>query len=200
MKKLSFRTLVLRQIIRHGASLRAPFLFLLVICSVQGCSQSETPVAPFPVPNPRPSITSRLGISVQDGSGVNSVKVRSIWIIGNIGCAPIHPISGAAITRQVAVDEKVEKMGSGYMATIIDDRFLPGKCDWQRGGYQVLFMRDSQVLANTGASDAELDASGKLELTCIPPPHIPLCDLRSKEVFDRSHFKNVFNATLEAIK
>lgn len=200
MKRSSFRTLILGQVIRHGSSLRTPFLFLLAICSVQGCGQSVIPVAPFPVPNPHPSFTSRLSVSVQDGSGVNGVKVRSIWIIGNIGCAPIHPISGAAITRQVVVDEKIEKMGSGYMATIINDRFLPGKCDWQRGGYQVLFMRDSQVLANTGASNAELDASGKLDLTCMPPPQIPLCDLRSNEAFDRAHFKNVFNATLETVK
>jgi len=137
---------------------------------------------------------------VQDGSGVNNVEVNSIWTVGNIGCAPIQPISGAAIVKQVEAKEKVEKVGSDYLATIVDDRFLPDKCRWLGGAYEVRLMHDNQLLSVTGGGPSQFDASGKLELTCTPPPSVPVCDMRAREAFDRSHFNGVFNVTLELMK
>lgn len=185
-----------------AAAAASPWLASLLICAVSVLSSCANPPAPAPTPtpNPHPQKTSQLKISVQDGSGVNNVEVESIWTVGNIGCAPIHPVSGAAIVKQVEVKEKVEKVGSYYVATIVDDRFLPDKCRWLGGAYGIRFMHDNHVLSGTGAGPNEFDSSGKLELTCIPPPHIALCELRAKEAFDRSHFKGVFNATVELVK
>ena len=177
-----------------------PLLLMGMACALQGCSQHAQAPAPSPTPNPHPQKTSQLKISVQDGSGVNNVEVNSIWTVGNIGCAPIQPWSGAAIVKQVEVTEKVDKVGSDYVATIVDDRFLPDKCRWLGGAYEIHFMRDNHLFSGTGAGPNQLDASGKLELTCIPPPHFALCELRAKEAFDRSHFKGVFNATVELVK
>jgi hypothetical protein len=146
-------------------------------------------------------VASHLKISVEDGSGVNNVEVKSLWTVGDIGCSPKHPISGAAIVKQLDENERVEKVGPEYIAEIIEDRFFPGKCKWSVGGWEIRFMHNSHVLSVGGASSNEFDATGKLELTCIPPPDTPpLCGLRSDESFDKSHFKGVFNATLERVK
>lgn len=177
-----------------------PWLLISMACALQGCHWPAPPPAPSPTLNPHPQKTSQLKISVQDGSGVNNVEVKTIWAVGNIGCAPIHPISGAAIVKQVVVNEKVKWTGSHYVATIIDDRFLPGKCGWVGDTYQVIFRHDDRLLADGGGGPSNFGGDGRIELTCIPPPHIPLCELRSKEGFDRSHFQGVFNATLEITK
>lgn len=178
-----------------------PPLSVCMTCALQACSWPASPPAPSPTPNPHPQKTSQLKISVQDGAGVNNVEVESLWTVGNIGCAPIHPVSGAAIVKQVEVKEKVEKVGSYYVATIVDDRFLPDKCKWLGGAYGIRFMHDNHVLSSTGAGPNEFDGSGKLELTCTPPPDDPpTCFLRNKELFLRSHFQGVFNATVELVK
>ncbi len=180
-----------------------PSLFIVMACALQGCDFGPAPApapAPSPTPNPHPQKTSQLKISVQDGSDVNDVEVKSIWTVGNIGCAPIQPISGAAIVKQVAVKEEVEHVGSYYIATIVDDRFLPNKCRWLGGAYGIRLMRDNHLLAKTGAGPNDFDASGKLELTCIPPPGLSVCTSRAREAFDRIHFHGVFNVTLELMK
>jgi len=186
----------------RGASWRSLIRWLLIsmTCALQGCHWPASPPAPSPTPNPHPHQTSHLKISVQEGSEVNNVEVSSIWTVGNIGCAPIDPISGAAMVKQIEVKEKVEKFGSDYIATVVDDRFLPDKCRWLGGAYEIHFMHDNQLLTVTGAGPNEFDASGKLELTCSPSPPDPECDMRAREVFDRSHFHNVFNVTLELMK
>jgi len=186
-----------------GASQRwlTSSLLIVMACALQGCGNwPASPPAPSPTPNPHPQKTSHLKISVQDGSGVNNVEVNSVWTVGNIGCAPIHPVSGAAIVKQVEVQEKVEKVGSYYLATVVDDRFLPDKCRWLGGAYEMHFMHDDHLLSVTGAGPNQFDASGKLELTCTPPPSVPVCDIRAREAFDRSHFHGVFNVTLELMK
>lgn len=178
-----------------------PSLLICLMCTLQGCNWPATPPAPSPTPNPRPQVTSRLKISVENGSGVTNVKVSSIWTVGDIGCAPINRISGAAIVKQIVTDEKVEKVGSQYVATIADDRFLLDECKWLGGAYEISFMHDDYVLSSTGVGPNEFDASGRLELTCTPPPdNPPTCFLRNKEAFLRSHFHGVFNATLEKVK
>jgi len=170
-------------------------------CILQGCSWPATPSAPDPTPNPHPRVTSHLRITVQEGSDVNNVEVKSLWNVGNIGCAPTHPISGAAMVKQVNVNERVEKVGSKYVATIVDDRFITDKCKWFIGGWEVRFMHNNIFLAAGGASLNELNSTNELELTCTPKPATyPICDLRNNESFDRSHFKGVFNATLETTK
>jgi hypothetical protein len=182
-------------------ALRRWFMLLVMACTLQGCGNwPASPPAPSPTPNPHPQKTSHLKISVEDGSGVNNVGVNSVWTVGNIGCAPIHPVSGAAMVKQVEVKENVEKVGSDYLATIVNDRFLPDKCRWLGGAYEVHLMHDNQLISVTGAGPNQFDASGKFELTCTPPSAQSICDLRSREAFDRSHFHGVFNVTLELMK
>jgi hypothetical protein len=98
-----------------------------------GCSPE--PQAPSPTLNPHPHEFTKLKITVEPGSGVTDVKVDSLWNVGNIGCAPHEGWpSGASITKQVNTPEKVDKTSAGdWIATIVDDRFLPDKCQWHGG-------------------------------------------------------------------
>jgi len=188
----------------RGASraCRVPSLILGMVCALQGCKVSSAPIAaPSPTPNQHPQRTSHLKISVQDGAGVNNVEVESLWTVGNIGCAPTRSVSGIPMIKQVEVKEKVEKVGSYYMVTIVDDRFIPDKCRWRGGAYGIRFMHNNEVLSRTGAGPNQFDASGILELTCTPPPDDPpTCFPRNQEFFLRSHFHGVFNASLELMK
>jgi hypothetical protein len=177
-------------------------LFIVMACVLQGCGNwPASPPAPSPTLNPHPQKTSHLKISVQDGSNVNIVEVVTLWTVGDIGCTPRNPVSGAAMVKQINVAEHVEKVGSDYVATIVDDRFLPDKCRWRGGAYGIRFMHDNFVLSSTGAGPNQFDASGQLELTCtVPPDDPPTCFLRNKEVFLRSHFRGVFNVNMELKK
>ena len=175
---------------------------LLLAASLAGCHSDAyyDAQAPSPTVNPNAHTYSHLKITVQSGSGVDRVEVHSIWTIDNIGCAPLRPFSGAPITKQVEVKEKVEKVDGYYLATILDDRFVPGKCRWDGDGYDIRFMRGDTLLASDGAGSGNFNGSNVIKLTCMPPPHFPTCDLRNRETFDRSHFKGVFNATVEIVK
>jgi len=156
--------------------------------------------APSPTVNPNAHAYSHLKITAEPGSGVDRVEVLSIWTIDNIGCAPLRPYSGAPITKQVEVKEKVVKVAGYYLVTKLDDRFLPGKCRWDGDGYDIRFMHGDTLLASTGAGPGNFNGSNVIKLTCMPPPHFPTCDLRNREAFDRSHFKGVFNAAVEIVK
>ncbi len=182
---------------RLPAKIRYLAIFILLsLPFLNGCDNTSLQ-APEPIPNSNPRATSTLKISVEEGSGVDNVEVRSIWVVGNIGCAPVHPVSGAAIVKQIEVEETVKKIGSYYVATIISDRFLEDKCRWLGGAYEIHFMHGATLMASTGVGPKSFDSAGKMELTCIPPPDIPICELRKKEAFDRAHFAGVFNATVE---
>ncbi|HEY8230582.1 MAG TPA: hypothetical protein VIG31_09055 [Rhodanobacteraceae bacterium] len=156
--------------------------------------------APSPTVNPNAHTYSHLKITAEPGSGIDRVEVHSIWTIDNIGCAPLRPYSGAPITKQVEVKEKVEKVDSYYLATILDDRFVPGKCRWDGDGYDIRFMHGDTLLASAGAAPGNFNGSNVIKLTCVPPPDFPHCFLRNKELFLRSHFKGVFNAAVEIMK
>jgi len=172
-----------------------------LVCILQGCSWPATPPAPDPTPNPHPRVTSHLRITVQEGSDVNNVEVLSLWNVGNIGCAPTHPISGAAMVKQVNVNERVEKIGSEYIATIVDDRFVTDKCKWFIGGWEIRFMHNNKILSVGGAGLNELNSMGELEETCVPTPaKFPICGPKSNESFYKSHYNGVFNYTMKVAK
>lgn len=175
---------------------------LALAALVAGCHSDAywNALAPSPTVNPNAHTYSHLKITVQPESGVDRVEVHSIWTIDNIGCAPLRPFSGAPITKQVEVKEKVEKVDGYYLATILDDRFIPGKCRWDGDGYDIRLMRGDTLMASTGAASGNFNGSDVIKLTCMPPPHFPTCDLRNRETFDRGHFKGVFNATVEILK
>lgn len=210
-KILACKTIARRSLVFAGRNRRryalwarwfSSSLLICLMCTLQSCDfQPQVPPAPRPTPNPNPRATYHLKIWVQDGSGVNNVEVKSTWDVGNIGCLPINPVSGATIQKQLEANEKVEKIGSEYVATIVEDRFLPDKCKWSIGGWGVWFLHNKSVLSFDASGANEFKVPKKLELTCIPPPDTPpLCGLRKNESFDRAHFEGVFNATLEIIK
>ncbi|SFT72613.1 hypothetical protein [Paraburkholderia aspalathi] len=178
-------------------------LIILVLCIcldillLQGCSN---PQAPEPKANPDPRVTSHVKITVEEGSGVDHVEVKSIWVVGHLACAPIRQPSGSYVTKQVEVPEKVEKVGSYYLATVINDRFLPDACKWIGDSYEIRLMHGNTLLATAGAAPNDFEKSDTRELTCVPPPDFPTCFLRSKEAFLRSHFKGVFNITVEEME
>lgn len=157
-------------------------------------------LAPSPTVNPHAHTYSYLKIAVQPGSGVDRVEVYTTWVIGNLGCAPRRPVSGATIQKQVDTEENVEKADGHYLATILADRFLPGKCRWIGDGYGIRFMHDDTLLASAGAGPGNFKGSHIIKLTCVPPPDFPHCFPRDKELFLRTHFKGVFNATVEIVK
>lgn len=174
----------------------------LVVLSLGGCGPE--PQAPSPTPNPRPHEFTRLKITVEPGSGVTGVKVESLWTVGNIGCAPNRGWpSGASITKQVDTPERVDKIGTDeWIATVVDDRFLPDKCRWDGGGYGIDFMHDSVVLSSTGVGKNELEQTDVLKLTCVlkgPNAMAPVCSMRDLEATLRAHHLQTFNATVEIV-
>lgn len=167
-----------------------------------GCGPE--PKAPSPTRNPHPHEFTKLKITVGPESGVTDVKVESLWNVGNIGCAPHESWpSGASITKQVNTPEKVKRIGTDeWVATVVDDRFLPDRCQWYAGGYSVRFMHDAVVLASDGSAKKAIEEAGVLKLTCETDTHLhflPMCLLRDQEAFLRARYP-VFNATLEIVK
>lgn len=177
---------------------------LLTVSMLSGCGGPE-PKAPEPTVNPHPHKFTKLKISVEPGSGVTGVKVESLWTVGNLGCASHQGWpSGASITKQVNTWEKVEKIDTNdYVATIIDDRFVPGKCKWNGGVYDIRFMHGNMVFSHGGAEPSDFQHSNKLELTCKSqeiPPFPPECFMRNQEAFFKARHYQIFNATVEIEK
>lgn len=173
----------------------------LMVLLLGGCGPE--PQAPSPTPNPHPHEFTRLKITVEPGSGVTGVKVESLWTVGNIGCAPHEGWpSGASITKQVNIPERVDNTGADeWTATVVDDRFLPDKCQWYAGGYGIRFMHNDVVLASDGSAKNAIEEAGALKLTCETDMHLnfpPMCLLRDQEAFLRARYP-VFNATVEIV-
>ena len=74
---------------RHWLAL----LYLGVACTLQGCN---SPPAPSPTANPHPTHTLKLKINIEKGAEVNRVEVQSLWVVGNLSCAPS---SGPQVTQ-----------------------------------------------------------------------------------------------------
>lgn len=186
--------LQLRLAIRRLMAMTAVAVPLLL----QGCA---SPPAPNPTPNPQPSHTRILKISATKESWVNRVEVGSIWVVGDLSCAPVAWPSGSTIVKQVKMPEKVEKAGEDYLATLVMDRFLSDPCHWVGGAYEIKFYHDKSLLASPGGSIEGLrERGGLFERICVPPPDDPpLCFSRDPkhDLFLRSHFKGVFNETEE---
>jgi len=166
------------------------------------CGCGHEPKAPEPTANSHPHEITKLKISVEPGSGVTGVRVETLWTVGDLSCAPhMGWPSGASITRQVNVLEKVEKLDANdYVATIVDDRFAQDNCRWRIGGYAVNYMHDHTILGLGGGGLYDYEKSNPLKLTCVPRDNPPVCWPRSREAFFRSRFKGVFNVTEEIKK
>jgi len=175
-------------------------LLLAVVCALQGCETDNRP-APTPTPNPHPQKILKLLITVEP-SLVDRVEVSTQWVVTNLGCAPVQPISGAARVKQVDVKEHVEKMGDNYIATIIVDRFLPDSCHWSGGGAGIRFFHGNYWLAVHGVNDDVTRGERKDVRTCITRPFttVGICGPRDKESFYKKEDKNAFNMTVELIK
>jgi hypothetical protein len=131
--------------------------------------------------------------------------VESLWNVGNIGCAPHQGWpSGASITKQVNTPEKVDKTGPDeWIATVVDDRFLPDKCRWHGGGYAIRFMHDHVVLSSRGTGKNDIEEAGVLKLTCtFNEPHgwPGGCFNRDQEAMLKARNAQIFNATVEIVK
>lgn len=188
-------------IMRNAQRLMAA-LAAIAFVTLQGCS---SPPAPSPTPNPHPTHARKLKISVERGSVVNRVEVESIWVVGDLSCAPVAWPSGSTIVKQVHVPEAVEKVGDDYIATLVLDRFLPDRCHWLGGGYGIRFYHDKSLLGVSGGSLETLhESGGKVEGVCVPPSapgDPPICFSRNAkhDQFLRSHFKTLFNEDEELV-
>jgi hypothetical protein len=160
------------------------------------------PPAPSPTPNPHPERTLKLKITVEKGSKVNRVEVQSLWVVGNIGCAPIIWPAGNSRVKQVNVPEQVKKVDGSYVATIVLDRFLPDKCRWVNGGSGVRFFHDGYLLSVDGVNNDVLQGKSVGRVTCLTRPFVKVgtCGLRDEESFYKSEDKNAFNAMVELMK
>lgn len=175
-------------------------LLLGAVCTLQGCETDNRP-APTPTPNPHPQKTLKLKITVEP-SLVDRIEVTTQWVVTNLGCAPVQPISGAARVKQIDVKEHVEKLGETYIATIITDRFLPDSCHWNGGGAGIRFFHGNYLLAVHGVNDDVTRGERKDVLTCITRPFttVGTCGPRYEESFYKKEDKNAFNATVELLK
>lgn len=209
-RKHGFRILVKKEIEPMSAK-RLTILACvgLLVSPLGGCGPEPQP--PSPTVNPHPHEFTKLKITVEPGSGVTGVKVESLWTVGNIGCAPHEGWpSGASITKQVNTPEKVEQVGANeWIATVIDDRFLPDKCRWIDGAYNINFMNGNTILSYGGADQRNFTVSNVLNLTCeaqaIVPPAPPICTVttifvRNMERNFKDHHYKVFTATVEIVK
>lgn len=175
---------------------------LLTVPMLSGCGGPE-PKAPSPTVNPHPHKFTKLKISVEPVGRVNNVKVTSLWIIGNLRCAPTRRLSGSTIQKQIEVTENVKKIDSYFIATKLSDRYLPGKCDWHSDSWGVDFMQNGKIVGEIAAGPTAFAGSDMLKLTCVPTepaPFPPTCFMRDRQTFLRRHFQGVFNATLEIVK
>jgi hypothetical protein len=175
----------------------------LFVSLLGGCGPE--PQAPSPAVNPHPHEFTKLKITVEPGAGVTGIRVESLWNVGNIGCAPHEGWpSGASITKQVNTPEKVDKTGTDeWVATVVDDRFLPDKCRWHGGGYGIHFMRDQGILSGVGTGKDELDLISTLKITCtFDEPHgwPGACFNRDQEASLKARQAQVFNATVEIMQ
>ena len=175
-------------------------LLLGAVCALQGCKTDNRP-APTPTPNPHPQKTLKLLITVEP-SLVDRVEVSTQWVVTNLGCAPVQPISGAARVKQIDVKEHVEKMGENYVATIAVDRFLPDSCHWSGGTAGIRFFHGNYWLTVLGVNGDVMRGERKDVLTCITRPFttVGTCGSRDDESFFKKEDKNAFNATVELIK
>lgn len=180
----------------------SPWLVSLLICAVSVLSSCTNPPAPSPTPNSHPQHTVKLKITVEKDSEVNRVEVKSLWVVSDLSCAPVIWPAGNTRVKQVNVPEQVEKTGSGYVTTIILDRFLPDKCQWVNGGLSVKFFHDDYFLSGVGVNGDVLSGKLTLIMTCLTRPFVNAgtCGLRDEESFYKSEDKNAFNATVELLK
>lgn len=175
----------------------------LLALLLTGCGPE--PQAPSPTLNPHPHEFTKLKITVEPGSAVTGIKVESLWTVGNIGCAPHEGWpSGASITKQVNMPAKVAKAGANeWVATVVDDRFLPDKCRWVAGGYGIRLMRGNVVLSTVARSKNELEQTDVLRVTCtFNEPHgwPGACFNRNQETFLKARHAKIFNATVEILQ
>lgn len=175
----------------------------LLASLLAGCGPE--PQAPSPTLNPHPHEFTKMKIVVEPGSGVTGVKVQSLWIVRNTDCTPHERWpSGVPITKQVNVPAKVDKTVTGeWIATTVDDRFRPGKCQWNGGGYDIRFMHDQIVLSSSAREKSQIEQSGTLKLTCtFNEPHgwPGVCFNRDQEAMLRARGAQIFNATVELVK
>lgn len=173
----------------------APVAFVTLL----GCS---SPPAPSPTPNPHPIKAIKLKISVEKGSEVSRVEVRSLWVVSNLSCAPLVLPAGNRRVKQVEVLEHVEKTGDSYVTTIFKDRFLPDKCHWVGGAADVRFFNGNYWLSGLGVNNQVLSGKRVLEMTCLTRPFVDVgsCGLRDEESFYKSEDKHAFNVTVELMK
>lgn len=182
-------------------SLRRYWLALLfagAACALQGCNG---PPAPSPTPNPHPQHTVKLKITVEKGSEVNRVEVKSLWVVSNLSCAPVIWPAGNTRVKQVEVPERVEKMGDSYIATIVMDRFLHDKCEWINGGLGARVFRGGYWLSNITINNDVVQGKTIYQLTCLTRPFVDVgtCAPRDEESFYKSEDKNAFNVTVEKV-
>jgi hypothetical protein len=174
-------------------------MLIAFVWALQGCT---SPVPPSPTPNPHPHRTLKLKITVEKNSEVNRVEVLTSWVVTNLGCAPIGYPAGNRVIKQVDVPEQVEKIGDTYVATLVEDRFLPDKCRWAGGGAVVNFFDDNHFLSVDGVNDDVTRGERIDEKTCLTRPFVEsgACGMRDHETFYKSEDRHAFNATVELMK
>ncbi|HEV2679662.1 MAG TPA: hypothetical protein VGV14_04110 [Rhodanobacter sp.] len=135
-----------------------------------GCGNDNRP-APKPTINPDAHIYTTIRILVSDPR-IDDVQVDSVWVIGNLGCAPIIYPEGYAKMQQIGVSEQVTKIAGGYETRQLEDRFKHDNCHWRNAAMSVSFMQRGREFASLGMVPDELGAGARHTLICIQPFNI----------------------------
>ena len=188
---LGNRAVLARTACRRARALVSIFILSLLL----GCN---SPPAPSPTPNPHPQHYVNLKVTVEP-SEVTGIAVESLWVVGNLDCAPLIYPAGNRRVKQVNTLERVEKVGDSYVATILMDRFLPDNCRWTNGGIGVKFLHGNEVISRHGAGAAVLQGKRIDSLTCLTKPfaNVGVCGMRDMEGYYKAEDKHAFNATVE---
>lgn len=189
------------EVVSHRPT-RCRWLLPLLIgatCALQGCDNRP---APSPTPNPHPQHTLKLKITVEQGSEVNRVEVKSLWVVTNLGCAPVIWPAGNRRVKQVDVPEEVKEIGNDeYVATIVLDRFQPDSCRWDGEAVSVDFYHNNYLVSGTAVGSDVLRGQKISQVTCLtsPPMTVGVC-APGEESYYKGEDKTAFNATMELMK
>jgi hypothetical protein len=170
-------------------------LLVSIVALSSGCSSENKP-APEPVPSPDAHVTTHLIITADD-SNVDDIQVVSVWMIGNLRCAPINYSGGYINAKQINVNESVKKVGDGYVASVLMDRYMQDNCKWIWGGSQVNFMRKGKIYS-TFLISPKTNNDNIYHLQCIPSGRfLGDCYRKGTLTVQDERFPNKFNAAVE---
>lgn len=171
-------------------------LLAFIVTLISGCSSENKP-APEPVSNPDAHLKTHLIVKTEDPN-VDDIQVVSVWLIGDLHCAPINYPEGYINAKQINVHEEVQYKEGSYVASILRDRYAQDSCKWMWGSAQVNFMHEGKIYSIFQVPSDDSAGSTNYKIECIPTGRfLGICDKNGGLTAQQRRSKNIFEATIE---